>query len=68
MFRPQEYFLPIIDLFQKESIKYDVCKNIMQKYKAFCSSEEIETSSHINDSVVINAFMTVAKPLNDGVK
>lgn len=57
-----------MDLFQKESIKYDVCKNIMQKYKAFCSSEENETSAHINDPVVINAFMCVAKSLNDGVK
>lgn len=68
MFHPQEYFLPIIDLFQKESVKYEVCKNIMQKYKAFCSGEEIEASAHINDPVVINAFMCVAKSLNDGVK
>lgn len=40
----------------------------MQKYKAFCTSEEIETSTVITDPVVINAFMCVAKALNDGVK
>lgn len=58
----------MIDLFQKESIKIDVCKNILQKYKTFCYNEESETSTYINDPVIINAFMCVAKVLNDGVK
>lgn len=64
----QENFLPIIDLFQKESIKIDVCKNILQKYKTFCSNDETESSTYINDPVIINAFMCIAKVLNDGVK
>lgn len=68
LFFPQENFLPTIDLFQKDSIKFEVCKNIMVKYKAFCSNEEAEISSHINDPVIINAFMCVAKVLNDSVK
>lgn len=58
----------MIDLFQKESIKIDVCKNILQKYKSYCLNEESDISSHINDPVIINAFMCVAKVLNDGMK
>lgn len=58
----------MLDLFQKESIKLDVCKNIMQKYKEFCTNEEADVSACINDPVVINAFMCVTKVLNDGVK
>jgi hypothetical protein len=64
----QENFLPTIDLFQKDSVKFDVCKNIMMKYKSFCSNDEAELSSYINDPVIINAFMCVAKVLNDSVK
>lgn len=64
----QEYFLPIVDLFQKESIKIEVCKNILQKYKNFCTNDELEAAAYINDPVVINAFMCVAKVLNDSVK
>lgn len=64
----QENFLPMLDLFQKESVKFDVCKNILQRYKTFCSHEESENASYINDPVIINAFMCVAKVLNDGVK
>lgn len=64
----QENFLPTVDLFQKESIKIDVCKNIMQKYKTFCANDEVESSTYINDPVIINAFLCVAKVLNDGVK
>ncbi|CRK98610.1 CLUMA_CG011946, isoform A [Clunio marinus] len=60
-------FLPLIDLFQKESIKIDVCKNILQKYKMFCGNEEFDVSTSINDPVIINAFMCVTKVLNDGV-
>lgn len=58
----------MLDLFQKESVKIDVCKNIMQKYKAFCSNDDFDGSTYINDPVIINAFMCVTKVLNDGVK
>lgn len=58
----------MIDLFQKESIKIDVCKNILQRFKTFCSHEESDIPTYINDPVIINAFMCVAKVLNDGVK
>lgn len=64
----QENFLPTIDLFQKESVKFEVCKNIMTKYKSFCCNDEVEFSSYINDPVIINAFMCVSKVLNDSVK
>ncbi|CAG9805529.1 unnamed protein product [Chironomus riparius] len=60
-------FLPILDLFQKESIKFEVCKNILEKYKIFCSNDENNFSLVINDPVTINAFMCVSKALNDGV-
>jgi hypothetical protein len=65
---PQDNFLPMLDLFQKESVKVEVCKNILQKYKSFCCSDEVESTAYINDPVVINAFMCVAKVLSDGVK
>jgi hypothetical protein len=58
----------MFDLFQKESLKVDVSKNILTKYKTFCQSDESEVSQFINDPVIINAFMCVAKVLNDGVK
>jgi hypothetical protein len=58
----------MLDLFQKESVKVEVCKNILQKYKSFCCSDEVESTVYINDPVVINAFMCVAKVLSDGVK
>lgn len=45
-----------------------MCKNILQKYKLFCLNDEVESSTYINDPVIINAFMCVAKVLNDGVK
>jgi hypothetical protein len=64
----QDNFLPMLDLFQKESVKIEVCKNILQKYKSFCCSDEVESTAYINDPVVINAFMCVAKVLSDGVK
>ena len=58
----------MIDLFQKESVKIDVSKNILQKYKTFCCNDEVELTSFINDPVIINALMRVAKVLSDGVK
>lgn len=57
-----------MDLFQKESIKFGVCKNILEKFKAFCSNDENEIIKTIDDPVTIAAFMCIARVLNDGVK
>lgn len=57
----QDHFLPLIDLCQKESIKLDVCKNIMTACKN-------KSESVLNDAVVINALMYICKVLNDAVK
>lgn len=51
----------MIDLFQKESIKLSVCKNIMQA----CRSN---IEGNIKDPVVVNALMYICKVLNDTVK
>jgi hypothetical protein len=63
----QDNFLPLLDLFQKESTKFDVCKNILEKYKAFCASDENDTHLTIADPITINALVCIAKVLNDGV-
>lgn len=57
----QDHFLPIIDLFQKESVKLDICKNIMTACKN-------KSENCLNDPVVINALMYICKVLNDTVK
>lgn len=58
-----ESFLPVIDLFQKESIKLSVCRSILNQFKIF--SESLEC---INDPVLINVIMHISKILNDSVK
>lgn len=54
-------FLPMLDLFQKEAVKLDVCKSILMSYRA--GSAE----SYISDPVVTNALMYISKVLNDSV-
>ncbi|XP_062553842.1 VPS35 endosomal protein sorting factor-like [Armigeres subalbatus] len=54
-------FLPMLDLFQKESIKLDVCKSILNSYRTAC------TEAYISDPVVTNALMYISKVLNDSV-
>ncbi|XP_055636101.1 VPS35 endosomal protein sorting factor-like [Toxorhynchites rutilus septentrionalis] len=54
-------FLPMLDLFQKESVKLDVCKNILTNYRA--TSGDL----YISDPVVTNALMYISKVLNDSV-
>ncbi|XP_030374036.1 VPS35 endosomal protein sorting factor-like [Scaptodrosophila lebanonensis] len=56
----QEHFLPYLDLFHRESVRVEVCKNILSHYKQ--NSEE-----HTCDAVVINALMYLGKILNDYV-
>lgn len=57
----QPNFLPYLDLFQKESVRVEVCKNILSFYKQ--NSDE-----YTCDAVVTNALMYLGKILNDSVK
>lgn len=60
-------FLPFIDLFQKESIRSDVCKQILTAYKTSVPVTPFETESNTTDVVVLNALLQVAKHLHDGI-
>lgn len=53
-------FLPFVDMFQKESVKVDVCKLIME---AFVKYQTAATS----DPVIVNALMFVCKTMHDSV-
>ncbi|XP_068081598.1 VPS35 endosomal protein-sorting factor-like isoform X2 [Anabrus simplex] len=53
-------FLPLLDMFQKDSIKVSVCKNIMD---AFTTNHQETT----NDPVIINALMFICRILHDSV-
>lgn len=56
----QDNFLPLIDLFHKESIKVEVCKTII---------EGISTqTSPITDPIIINALMFIARIMHDSVR
>ncbi|XP_046425183.1 VPS35 endosomal protein-sorting factor-like [Neodiprion virginianus] len=54
-----ENFLPLIDLFHKESIKVDVCKTIIDGLSS--------QPGLINDPIVINALMFIARIIHDSV-
>lgn len=56
-----ENFLPMIDLFQKDLVKIDVAKIVMEACKT-------KAESNINDPVVTNALMYICKIMNDAVK
>uniref|UniRef100_A0AAG5D065 Esophageal cancer associated protein n=1 Tax=Anopheles atroparvus TaxID=41427 RepID=A0AAG5D065_ANOAO len=58
-----DHFLPLLDLFQKESIKLEVCKNILTSYRNASASD----TTIINDPVVTNALMYISRVLNDSV-
>lgn len=53
-------FLPFLDMFQKETIKVDVCKLIME---AFVKHQHEPAS----DPVVVNALLFVSKTMHDSV-
>lgn len=57
----QEHFLSYLDLFQKEFLKVEACKHILDIYKR-------NGNESTNDPVVINALMYIGKILNDYVK
>lgn len=63
-------FLLFIDLFKKESIRMDVCKEILTAYKSNVpvpAYEQFESNSNISDVVVMNSLLQIAKHLNDGI-
>ncbi|XP_052791278.1 VPS35 endosomal protein-sorting factor-like [Mya arenaria] len=55
-----EKFLPFIDMFQKESVRVDVCKNIAEAFSKF-------QVTATNDPVIINAMMFICKTMHDSV-
>ncbi|XP_063705587.1 VPS35 endosomal protein sorting factor-like isoform X2 [Culicoides brevitarsis] len=55
-------FLPVIDLFQKESNKQAVCRNILTQFKTYS-----ESVGYLSDPVIINVIMHISKILNDSV-
>jgi hypothetical protein len=59
----QDKFLPLLDLFQKESIKVEVCKSIMDVFTHSNIQQE-----PTNDPVIINALMFICRVMHDSVK
>lgn len=55
-----DHFLPFLDLLQKESVKVDVCKNIMD---AFLKYQKEVT----HDPVIVNALMYICKTMHNSV-
>ncbi|XP_056017683.1 VPS35 endosomal protein-sorting factor-like [Ostrea edulis] len=55
-----EKFLPFVDMFQKESVKVEVCKNIMEVFVKY-------QKEPTNDPVIINATMFICKTMHDSV-
>jgi hypothetical protein len=53
-------FMPFIDMFQKESVKVEVCKSIMEAY----IREPHDTTS---DPVITHALMRIARTMHDSV-
>lgn len=54
-----ENFLPLIDLFQEESVKVEICKKIL--------IGTYTTNHTINDPVVVNALMFLCSTIHDSV-
>ncbi|KAK2587997.1 hypothetical protein KPH14_004073 [Odynerus spinipes] len=52
-------FLPLIDLFHKESIRVEVCKTIIEGLS--------NQNSPITDPIIINALMFIARIMHDSV-
>lgn len=60
-------FLLFIDLFKKDSIRMDVCKEILIAYKSNVPVPAYEQESIISDVVVMNSLLQISKHLNDGI-
>ncbi|XP_066588771.1 VPS35 endosomal protein-sorting factor-like [Prorops nasuta] len=52
-------FLPLINLFQKESVKVEVCKTVIEGVSA--------QNGSITDPIIINALMFIARIMHDSV-
>ncbi|KAJ6657602.1 hypothetical protein lerEdw1_002318 [Lerista edwardsae] len=55
-----EKFLPFLDMFQKETVRVEVCKGIME---AFIKHQQETTK----DPVILNALLHVCKTMHDSV-
>uniref|UniRef100_A0A286XNX2 VPS35 endosomal protein-sorting factor-like n=1 Tax=Cavia porcellus TaxID=10141 RepID=A0A286XNX2_CAVPO len=55
-----EKFLPFLDMFQKESVRVEVCKYIME---AFIKHQQEPTK----DPVILNALLHICKTMHDSV-
>lgn len=60
-------FLLFVDLFKKDSIRMDVCKDILTAYKSNVPVPPYEQEATISDVVVMNALLQIAKHLHDGI-
>ncbi|XP_063972695.1 VPS35 endosomal protein-sorting factor-like isoform X1 [Diachasmimorpha longicaudata] len=56
-----ENFLPLVDLFHKESIKVEVCKSIIERFTSQSNA------GPITDPIIINALMFIARIMHDSV-
>ncbi|KAI4892357.1 hypothetical protein NFI96_017422, partial [Prochilodus magdalenae] len=56
-----EKFLPFLDMFQKDSVRVEVCKSIMD---VFIKHQQEPT----RDPVILNALLHVCKTMHDSVK
>uniref|UniRef100_UPI00358F8339 VPS35 endosomal protein-sorting factor-like isoform X2 n=1 Tax=Myxine glutinosa TaxID=7769 RepID=UPI00358F8339 len=54
-------FLPFLDMFQKESVKVDVCKSIVEDFILWQQQQQTR------DPVIINAMMFVCKAMHDSI-
>lgn len=62
-FIPQDNFLPLLDLMQKDSIRMEICKHVMVVFK-----NRSTANVTCSDAVLTNALMYICKILNDTTK
>lgn len=62
-FIPQDNFLPLLDLMQKDSIRMEICKHVMVVFK-----NRSTVNVTCSDAVLTNALMYICKILNDTTK
>uniref|UniRef100_A0A8B9NR03 VPS35 endosomal protein-sorting factor-like n=1 Tax=Accipiter nisus TaxID=211598 RepID=A0A8B9NR03_9AVES len=60
IFLDEEKFLPFLDMFQKESVRVEVCKCIME---SFIKHQQESTK----DPVILNALLHICKTMHDSV-
>ncbi|XP_045924541.1 VPS35 endosomal protein-sorting factor-like isoform X1 [Micropterus dolomieu] len=55
-----ERFLPFLDMFQKDSVRVEVCRSIMEVF----IKHQVE---HTRDPVILNAMLHICKTMHDSV-